>query len=424
LGSPLQAARCARRHKHYTKPLPASQKKIMKNLILLLITLITYSSFGQNISEFSIVGKTKDISNGTILLVQNPLTNKFIDSVKVIDNYFFLNTQPNDFPIKLTLWRDSSTAKSIWVEDKKMTFDSSDSSFENATISGSVTDSLATSLRNTIKELKSLKEMQSYVLEFIENNPNSILSAYNLSNMAPVFGQKESTKLYDKFSTKNKQSQYGKKVSDYLALDIDNTPQIGERYTDFTMNNPNGEQEKLSELEGKYILLEFWASWCIPCRIENPELVRVYNKYKRKDFEIFAVSLDEKKENWIQAIKKDKLNWKHVSDLKGRGNLVSLVYGVNFIPDNVLIDKSGIIIARNVRSSQLDKMLSDLLLKKVEITKNTQDETIIRLNSSMTYKDENGNILTELEAMSLLKTENYNPHVDTEKNIMTLKKAI
>ena len=396
----------------------------MRNLILLLITLITYSSFGQNNSKFSLVGKTKDIFNGTTLLLENPLTNKVIDSVKVLDNSFVLNTQLNDFPLQLYIRGHKSSLKIVWVENKKMTFDSSNSIFENATITGSVTDSLATSLWNTMKEFKSLKETESYLLEFIKNNPNSILSAHNLSIMAPVFGQEESTKLFNEFSAKNKKSQYGKIVSDYLALNIDEIPQIGEKYADFSMNNTKGEQEKLSELDGKYILLEFWASWCLGCRMENPELIRVYNKFKGKDFEIFAVSLDEDKERWINAIKKDNLKWKHVSDLKGRKNIAALIYGVNGIPDNILIDKTGIIIARNVRSYQLDKILSELVLNKADITKNTQGEIMIRFSSSIIYKDENGKILKESEAMSLLKTDNYGLHVDTDKNIYTLKKKI
>lgn len=391
---------------------------------LFLISCITYSSIGQNDSKFSIYGKTKDISNGTTLLLQNPLTNKFIDSVKVLDNTFVLNTQLNDFPLKLILFRDDSTAKIFWAENKKMTFDSSNSSFDNAVVNGSITDSLTTSLKAKYKELKSYEEIVSCELEFIKNNPNSILSAHNLSIMAQVFGQKESTELFNKLSTKNKQSQYGKIVSDFLALQIAENPQIGEKYVDFTMNNQNGEQKKLSELNGKYILLEFWASWCIPCREENPELVRVYNKFKEKDFEIFAVSLDENKENWIKAIGKDNLNWKHVSDLEGKNNKASLIYAVNAIPDNILIDKNGVIIARNMRSDKLDKLLSELLLEKGYSIKKEKSRTTLRLSDSIIWKDEKGNILTKSEIEKMLETKKYTPDLNTEKNIMVLKKKI
>uniref|UniRef100_UPI00404BA129 redoxin domain-containing protein n=1 Tax=Gelidibacter sp. TaxID=2018083 RepID=UPI00404BA129 len=395
-----------------------------KNLLikLFLISLITYSCIGQNDSKFSINGKTKDLANGTILLLQNPLSNKFIDSVKVVDNTFVLNTQLTDFPAKLILWRDGSTAKTIWVENKNMTFDSSNSSFENAIINGSITDSLATSLKSKFKELKSYEEIVAYELAFIKNNPNNIISAHNLSIMAKVFGQEESQKLFNKFSIQNKQSQYGKIISDYLALNIPKTPQIGEKYVDFSMNNQNGIQKKLSELDGKYVLVEFWASWCVPCRKENPELVKVYNKYKESDFEIFAVSLDENKENWIKAIEKDNLSWKHVSDLKGKNNKASLIYGVNGIPDNILIDKNGAIIDRNLRSEKLDEKLSELIFKKAYTIKKEKSGTTLRLSESIVWKDENGKTLTELEVKKMLDTKKYIPNLDTEKNIMVLKK--
>lgn len=391
-------------------------------LILFLIILITNSCIGQNDNTFSINGKTKDLANGTILLLQNPLSNKFIDSVKVVDNTFILNTQLTYFPAKLILWKDGSSAKTIWVENKNMTFDSRHSSFDNAVITGSITDSLATLLKNKYKELKSYEEVLAYELEFIKNNPNNIISAHNLSIMAKVFGKEKSQKLFNKFSVQNKTSQYGKIISDYLALNIPKTPQKGEKYVDFSMNNQNGLQKKLSDLDGKYVLIEFWASWCVPCRKENPELVKVYNKFKTFDFEIFAVSLDENKQNWINAIEKDNLNWTHVSDLKGKNNKASLIYAVSTIPDNILIDKNGLIIARNLRSHKLDELLSELLLDKGYSIKKEKSGTTLRFSDSIIWKDENGKILTKLEIKKLLNNKNYIPHLNEEKNIVVLKK--
>lgn len=391
-------------------------------LSLFLILLVTNTCIGQNNSEFSINGKTKDVANGTILLLQDPLSNKFIDSVKVVNNTFILNTKLTDFPMKLILWKDGSTAKTIWVENNNMTFDSSNSSFENAIINGSTTDSLATSLKSKYKKLKSYEEIVSLELEFIKNNPNSIISAHNLSIMAKVFGQKKSKELFNNFSIKNKQSQYGKIISDYLGLNITKAPQIGEKYIDFSMSNQNGEQNQLSELDGKYVLLEFWASRCIPCRKENPELVRIYDKFKTLNFEIFAVSLDENKENWIKAIEKDNLNWRHVSDLKGQNNQASLIYFVSSIPDNILIDKNGIIIARNLRSDKLEEILSELILEKEYTITKEKSRTTFRLSESIVWKDENGKTLTKLETKKMLDSKKYIPHLNTEKNIMVLKK--
>ena len=348
----------------------SKQKQVhMKNFILFLIFSIAYSSFSQNKNEFSLYGKTKGIKDGTYLLLQNPQIKKFIDSAKVNNNTFVFNTEFTEFPIKMILWRDRYTPKTIWLENKKMSFDASNTNFEDAIVIGSVTDSLATILRNKTKELKTYEDVIAGELDFIKNHPNNLLSAHNLSIMAPVFGKEKSTTLYMSFSDDNKQSFYGKKISEFLGMEIPKTPQIGERYIDFSMNNQRGEIEKLSSLEGNVILLEFWASWCLPCRKENPELVKSYNKFKKIGFEIFAVSLDKTKENWVNAIKKDGLNWKHVSDLKGRDNIASYIYGINEIPDNILIDKNGIIIGRNLRGEELNKKLMELMLAANKVNK-------------------------------------------------------
>jgi peroxiredoxin len=127
------------------------------------------------------------------------------------------------------------------------------------------------------------------------------------------------------------------------------------------MEDTNGEVRKLSDFKDKLVLLEFWASNCLPCRQENPNLIKTYEKFKPKGFEIFAVSQDTKKESWLKAIEKDKLPWLQVSDLKGADNSASLIYGVHGIPDNFLIDQNGIIVGRNLRGKKLNEKLNELL---------------------------------------------------------------
>jgi thiol-disulfide isomerase/thioredoxin len=118
----------------------------------------------------------------------------------------------------------------------------------------------------------------------------------------------------------------------------------------------------LSSLKGKYVLLDFWASWCGPCRKENPNVVALYQKYKSKGFDVFSVSLDQDKGRWIQAIQNDKLDWaSHVSDLKGWASEAGRTYGVTGIPMTLLLDKEGNIIARNLRGEQLTARLKELL---------------------------------------------------------------
>ncbi len=135
---------------------------------------------------------------------------------------------------------------------------------------------------------------------------------------------------------------------------------IGTQAPDIELPNPDGKVISLSSLRGKYVLLDFWAAWCSPCRRESPNLVRAYNKYHDKGFEIFQVSLDKTRDDWVRAIKADKLDWIHVSDLKYWGSPAAKLYYVQSIPANFLIDTEGKIIATNLRGPALERKLSEI----------------------------------------------------------------
>jgi peroxiredoxin len=329
----------------------------MKRIIIGIITLITISCNEKPPVEFSLKGMTNGFENEDIIYLD--FNNKTIDSTKVINNTFEFKTKLTSSPINLWIHnKDFSNYRSFWAENKPMIFDATETDFRNAKITGSESENLRFNLYQKIDSLPR-NERQKMEMEFVKENPNSIVSASMLSLYSTTWGKKKTKELYRQFSTENKNSEFGKEIAKYIELNKE--PKIGEQFADFESENQFGKPKKLSELKGKVILLEFWASWCGPCREENPNLVKTFEKFNPKGFEIFAVSLDENKESWLKAIKKDSLNWEHVSDLKGQQNEASLIYGVNGIPDNFLIAENGQIIGRNLRGDKLNQKLKELL---------------------------------------------------------------
>jgi len=135
---------------------------------------------------------------------------------------------------------------------------------------------------------------------------------------------------------------------------------IGTKAPEIILNDKNGTQKKLSDLKGNYVLIDFWASWCAPCRRESPNLVQIYNDFHSKGFEIFGVSFDNNKDNWVKAIEDDKLNWTQVSDLMYWDSPIVQLYNIQGIPFTVLLDKEGNIVAKNLRGEELRSKLEEI----------------------------------------------------------------
>ncbi|MFN3402967.1 MAG: redoxin domain-containing protein [Cytophagaceae bacterium] len=155
-------------------------------------------------------------------------------------------------------------------------------------------------------------------------------------------------------------------------------PKVGEKAPDFTITDPTGKSITLSSLQGKVILLDFWASWCLPCREANKELIHVYKKFNPEGFEIFSISLDSKKEPWMNAIKADKLTWpNHGSDLKGWDNKVAVAYNVGSIPATFLIDERGVIVAKDLDEADLEKKLHFIYFEQVNFYPKTSSAKIV-----------------------------------------------
>ncbi|MBA9077349.1 TlpA disulfide reductase family protein [Rufibacter quisquiliarum] len=202
--------------------------------------------------------------------------------------------------------------------------------------------------------------MQQQLKSFVRTNPSSVVSAYVAGNMISL---EEEFPFVDSvltaFKTNLPNSRYTKSLEEKVGSK--RSTAIGSLAPDIKLPSPSGQEVALSSLRGKYVLIDFWASWCGPCRKENPNVVRMYNKYKDKGFEIYGVSLDQDRDKWLKAIENDKLTWPHVSDLKGWESAAGQLYGVTAIPQTVLLDREGKIIAKNLRGQELEEKIASLL---------------------------------------------------------------
>jgi peroxiredoxin len=197
-------------------------------------------------------------------------------------------------------------------------------------------------------------------LDYIQTIVKTPVAPFLLASLMNNIEDIETVEKIEKsFDPKLSNYKYTKMLDEALASK--KVTAIGQKAPDFTQNDPLGKPVKLSDFRGKYVLVDFWASWCNPCRAENPNVVAAYQKYKDKGFTILGVSLDRNKENWIKAITDDHLVWSQVSDLKYWNNEVAVKYGIRSIPANILLDRKGVIIGKNLRGPALDAMLENVL---------------------------------------------------------------
>jgi len=206
------------------------------------------------------------------------------------------------------------------------------------------------------------KEYKEYLLDFIDQDTTSAANFSVLQRLDPKQDGEYFIKVRNGLAPRMQGNVFFDQLANNVAkieheLKMNEAIGIGKQAPDIVLPNPEGEEIALSSLRGNYVLVDFWASWCKPCRIENPNVVKLYNKYSDENFEIYGVSLDRNKDKWIKAIAEDNLTWKHVSDLQFWNSTAAKLYNVTSIPFTLLIDPDGKIVEKRLRGKALaDKL--------------------------------------------------------------------
>jgi peroxiredoxin len=203
-------------------------------------------------------------------------------------------------------------------------------------------------------------EMTQIQKDFVKDNPSSFVSPAILRSLSYEMDAIEIEEAINAMDADIAQSPVARELME--RVQVMKAVSIGQKAPDFTLDDVDGNPVALSSKIGtKLLLIDFWAAWCTPCRQENPNLVKVYKDFNKKGFDVFSVSLDRDKDDWVQAIADDRLTWTHVSDLQYWNSSAAQLYAVNAIPANFLLDENGIIIARNLRGTELYNKVNTIL---------------------------------------------------------------
>ncbi|KAF2507416.1 TlpA disulfide reductase family protein [Flavobacterium foetidum] len=277
-----------------------------------------------------------------------------IDSVKVKDGSFSFKTKVKTPELYGLSVNTANNPLYIFLEKGPITVKLSPKKYySTSVVEGSATQDLFDVYRKT-------KDVE--ISKFITEHPNSIVSAYVLyRNWSYRLTPDQITQNIALLDKSQQNSTYVKELKELVT--VLNGLAVGKKAPDFTANNPEGKPVRFSENLKGYTLVDFWASWCAPCRKENPNIVAAYKEFHDKGFNIIGISLDKKKENWIKGIQEDNLDWLQVSELTYWNSTIAKLYGVRAIPGNYLVDSNGIIVARNLRGEDLQTTLKSLLDK-------------------------------------------------------------
>lgn len=364
-------------------------KRLLFLLILPLFTLAQNTTNSPVVNDnFLITGSVAGLPDSTMVFITHPGNKQILATDYAKNGKFKLFGKvetPDVYHLSFIGFKD---VKEVFLDNNKLTVIGSVKDLTRLKFTGPGTqndfelyqtrfDPIKTKLNNIVAKInqttpgasrdsmivtfeKSKKAVLNLVDAFVKEKPSSPVSPFIIYITSPVSGDvNELERRYNLLKPEGQKGFYANEV--LRMIDASKIGAVGSMAPDFVQTDTANNPIALSSFKGKYVLVDFWASWCGPCRMENPAVVNAYNAFKNKNFTILGVSLDQNKDKWLQAIKVDNLNWNHVSDLKYWQNAAAQLYRISGIPANMLIDPTGKIIARNLRGEQLYSTLQQLL---------------------------------------------------------------